>query len=193
MEDIENKYSDNTAYQFSRPNNIISTRKGITPLQESSANIINNNNLTSMLRNNKLFTSPIKTANDQLNFKKRAATSPTPTLIPHNTKRKLNKTCSIKADEENISPIKPRYSKSNLDNKSKVTDKSPQVEQSPQTEQEQSTNDNIGYPLWPPQSIAEAQLHRQLYQMEQSANHYQQLSNFLVLERKFQIEAGEFS
>lgn len=187
MEGIENKYSDNPAYQFSRPNNIISTRKGITPLQESSANIINNNNLTSMLRNNKLSTSPIKTANDQLNFKKRAATSPTPTLISHNTKRKLNKTSSIKADEENISPIKPRY------NKSKVIDKSPQVEQSPRTEQEQRTNDNIGYSLWPPQSIAEAQLHRQLYLMEQSSNHYQQLSNFLILERKFQIEAGEFS
>lgn len=197
MEGIENQYPDNTAYQFLRPsssnknnNSIIpsSTRRGISPLKESSTNIINNSNssINLMLRDSKSLVSPIKpmAANNSLNFKKRAATSPTPTLISQNTKRKVAKTSSIRADEENISPIKPRYDKSNQDYKSRVNEHT-------HDEKLQEPCDIAEYPLWPPQSSAEAQLHRQLYLMEQKSKHYEELSRFLALERQFQIEVQE--
>ncbi|KAI5957953.1 hypothetical protein KGF57_002761 [Candida theae] len=207
MEGIENRYPENTAYQFLQPpfkskhqNNSTTTltKRSTAPLQETSTNILNNNNNNShnnrsaMLRDSKSLASPIKTtAHGPLNFKKRVATSPTPTLISQNTKRKYVKPSSIKADDENVSPINPRHLKTSPNHKSKsINDTSALY-----AEQDKTAGETIEYqyPLWPPQSVAEAEIHRQLYLMEQKAKHFEELSHFLALEQKYQLEVKEIS
>lgn len=207
MEGIRSIHSDTTAYQFfirsTSNNNGNTTRKGTLPLQETSTNIINNrtnnynnnnnnNNVTAMLRNNKLSTtsSPIKPTNDLRNIKKRAATSPTPAINSQNLKRKVNKISSIKADEENVSPIKQQRHDNLI-----IAEKSSFIEQSPRASTGQlqnSTNQpSNAYPLWPPLSIDEVELHRQVYLMEQRAKYYESLSQFLTLERQLEMEVAK--
>lgn len=145
-----------------------------------------------MLRNNKLSTtsSPIKPTNDLRNIKKRAATSPTPAINSQNLKRKVNKISSIKADEENVSPIKQQRHDNLI-----IAEKSSFIEQSPRASTGQllnSTNQpSNAYPLWPPLSIDEVELHRQVYLMEQRAKYYESLSQFLTLERQLEMEVAK--
>ncbi|KAI5950395.1 hypothetical protein CANMA_005323 [Candida margitis] len=185
MEGIENHYPDNRAYQ-----QIISTKKGILPLQETSTNTISSN---SMLRNNKSLTSPVKPTTDQLNWKKRGATSPMPALTWHNSRRKLTKTSSIKADEENIPPIKQLRDNLNLEKPIDNDKTSHGIQSTHPVQQIKTTDDNTAFAVWPPKSLIEVELHRKLYLAEHRAKHYEELSEFLVLERRFQIEAGELS
>ncbi|KAI5964839.1 uncharacterized protein KGF55_001909 [Candida pseudojiufengensis] len=145
-------------------------RKNI-PLQESSINTLKTNNLLS----SKSFTSPIKPIYHN-NSKKRSPNTPTIALASQHTKRRFDLP-KLELNATDLSPIKHKGERLKLQKVSE--NKEELISMTEQTK-----------PEWFALTSREAKQNMELYISQQKLSDMEEITEFLIMERKFEIEAG---